>query len=77
MITLSVKTMAAALACTAFIVACDTAKAPSKACVEAARLFAEATDIDSHAPDSEKAKDLAIRSDALAALEKQKEKLCQ
>jgi hypothetical protein len=72
-----VKTMAAALACTAFVVACGSAKAPSKDCVEAARLFAEAVDQDSHAPDSEKAKDLTIRKDALAALESRKEKLCQ
>lgn len=77
MISHSVKTMAAALACTVFVVACGSAKAPSKDCIEAARLFAEAVDQDSHAPDSEKAKDLTIRKDALTALEKRKEQLCK
>lgn len=72
-----VKTMAAALACTAFVVGCGSAKAPSKDCIEAARLFAEAVDQDSHAPDAEKAKDLTIRKEALAALEDRKEKLCK
>jgi len=77
MISHSVRTMAAALACTAFVVACGSAKAPSKDCIEAARLFAEAVDQDSHAPDNEKAKDLASRKDALAALEERKDRLCQ
>ena len=77
MISHSVRTMVAALACTAFVVACGSAKAPSKDCIEAARLFAEAVDQDSHAPDNEKAKDLASRKDALAALEERKEKLCK
>jgi hypothetical protein len=72
-----VKTMAAALACTAFVVACGSAKGPSKDCIEAARLYAEAVDQDTHAPDSEKAKDLTIRKDALATLEDRKEKLCK
>lgn len=72
-----VKTMAAALACTAFVVGCGSAKAPSKDCIEAARLFAEAVDQDSHAPDAEKAKDLTVRKEALAALEDRKEKLCK
>ena len=72
-----VRTMAAALACTAFVVACGSATGPSKDCIEAARLYAEAVDQDSHAPDNEKAKDLASRKNALAALEERKERLCK
>jgi len=77
MISHSVRTMAAALACTAFVVACGCAKAPSKDCIEAARLYAEAVDTDSHAPENDKAKDLASRKEALAALEDRKERLCK
>lgn len=77
MISHSVRTMAVALACTAFVVACGSAKGPSKDCIEAARLFAEAVDQDSHAPDNEKAKDLAGRKEALASLEERKESLCK
>lgn len=77
MTTHSVRTMAAALACTALVVACGSAKAPSKDCIEAARLFAEAVDQDSHAPDNEKAKDMTGRKEALAALEERKERLCK
>jgi hypothetical protein len=72
-----VRTMAAALACTAFVVACGSGTAPSKGCIEAARIYAEAVDQDSHAPDNEKAKDMASRKEALAALEERKERLCK
>jgi len=71
-----VRTMAAALACTAFVVGCESATGPSKDCIEAARVYAEAVDQDSHAPDEEKAKDMAIRKEALAAVEARKEKAC-
>jgi hypothetical protein len=77
MISHSVRTMAAALACTAFVVACGSANAPSKDCIEAARVYAEAVDQDSRAPDNEKAKDLTARKEALTALEDRKERLCK
>ena len=77
MISHSVRTMAAALACTAFVVACGSANAPSKDCIEAARSYAEAVDQDSRTPDNEKAKDLTARKEALAALEDRKERLCK
>ena len=66
----------AALACTIFVVACGSGSAPSKACVEAARVYAEAVDQDSHSPDNEKAKDMTIRKEALAAVEARKDKEC-
>lgn len=66
----------AALACTIFIAACDSKTPPSPACVEAARLYAEALDTDLHAPEGEKAADIKIRKDSLAALEDHKVKLC-
>ena len=48
----------AALACTLFIAACESKSAPSKACIEAARLYAEALDTDSRAPEGEKAAEI-------------------
>ena len=66
----------AALACTIFLAACDSKTAPSKACVEAARLYAEAVDTDQRAPDGEKAVDIKLRKDSLAELEDRKVKAC-
>lgn len=67
----------AALACAVFVAACGSGgSAPSKACIEAARLYAEALDQDTHSPEGEKATDSAIRKQALAALEERKEKVC-
>jgi hypothetical protein len=71
-----VRTMAAALTCTAFVVACGSGGGPSKDCIEAARIYAEAVDQDSHAPDNEKAKEMAVRREALAAVEARKDKAC-
>jgi len=66
----------AALACINFLAACDSKKPPTPACVEAARLYAEALDTDLRAPEGEKAADIKIRKDSLAALEDHKVKLC-
>lgn len=66
----------AALACTIFLVACDTKKPPTAACVEAARLYAEALDTDQRAPEGEKASEIKIRKDSLAALEDRKVQAC-
>ena len=66
----------AALACTIFIAACDSKTAPSKACVEAARLYAEALDTDKAAPEGEKAEKITLKKDALAALEERKVRAC-
>jgi hypothetical protein len=66
----------AALACTIFFTACDSKSAPSKACIESARLYAEALDTDARAPEGEKASEIKIRKDALAALEDRKVKEC-
>jgi hypothetical protein len=66
----------AALACTIFVAACGSKSAPSKACVEAARLYAEALDVNQRAPEGEKAADITIRKQALAALEANKDKAC-
>jgi len=66
----------AALACTILIAACDSKPPPSKACVEAARLYAEALDTDQRAPEGEKATEIKIRKDALAALEDRKVQAC-
>jgi hypothetical protein len=65
-----------ALAFTIFFAACDSKSAPSKACIEAARLYAEALDTDQRAPEGEKAADIKIRKDSLSALEDHKVKLC-
>jgi hypothetical protein len=66
----------AALACTIFVAACGSKSAPSKACVEAARLYAEALDVNQRAPEGEKAADITIRKQALTALEANKDKAC-
>lgn len=66
----------AALACTIFIAACESKSAPSKACIEAARLYAEALDVDQRAPEGEKATEMKVRKDALAAIEDRKLKAC-
>jgi hypothetical protein len=66
----------AALGCIIFIAACDSKKAPTPACVEAARLWAEALDTDQRAPEGEKASEIKIRKEALAALEDRKTQAC-
>ncbi len=66
----------AALACTIFVVACESKKPPTAACVEAARLYAEALDTDSRAPEGEKAAEIKVRKDAIAALEDRKIQTC-
>ena len=66
----------AALACTILLAACDSKKPPSAACVEAARLYAEALDTDQRAPEGEKSSEIKIRKDALAALEDRKISAC-
>lgn len=68
--------MIAALGCVAFMTACNPASAPSKACVEAARLYAEALDSNTRAPEGEKVTDSAIRKQALETLEERKDKEC-
>ena len=69
--------MTAALACTIFVAACGSSTAPpSKACIEAARLYAEAIADDSATPEGEKAEKIAIKKANLAALEEQKVKAC-
>jgi len=77
MTTRSVRLITAALACTVFVVACGSGTAPpSKACVEAARQYAEALDTDRTAPEGEKADKIAIKKESLAALEERKVKAC-
>ena len=67
----------AALACTIFVAACGSSTAPpSKACIEAARLYAEALAQDSTSPEAEKADKVAIKKEAFAALEERKVKVC-
>ena len=66
----------AALACTIFVAACESKTVPSKACIEAARLYAEAVDQDQRSPEGEKSGDVKIRKEALAALEERKVKVC-
>ena len=67
----------AVLACTVFVVACGSGTAPpSKACVDAARLYAEALDTDKAAPEGEKAEKITLKKDALAALEERKVRAC-
>jgi hypothetical protein len=67
----------AALACTVFVAACEKGPAPpSKACVDAARLYAESLDVDRASPEGEKADKIAIRKESLAALEERKIKAC-
>ena len=66
----------AGIACMIFVVACESSTAPSKACVEAARLYAEALDTDRNVPENEKAEQVAMKKQALAALEERKVKAC-
>jgi hypothetical protein len=76
MTTRSVGLITAALACTIFLVACESKTAPSNACIEAARLYAEAIADDSATPEGEKADKIAIKKETLAALEERKVKAC-
>jgi hypothetical protein len=66
----------AVLACTVFVAACDKSTPPSKACVEAARQYAEALDTDRATPEGEKADKIAIKKETLAELEERKVKAC-
>jgi len=66
----------AALACTIFVAACESKTAPSKACIEAARLYAEAIADDTSTPEGEKADKIAIKKANLATLEDRKVKAC-
>ena len=67
----------AALACTVFVAACGSGTAPpSKACIDAARLYAEALDTEKAAPEGEKADTNAIKKETLAAFEERKVKVC-
>jgi len=66
----------ATLACAVFVAACGSGSVPSKACIEAARLYAEALDTDKAAPEGEKADKNAIKKETLAALEERKVKVC-
>ena len=69
--------MTAALACTIFVAACGSSSTPpSKACIEAARLYAEAIADDSATPEGEKADKIAIKKQNIAALEERKVKAC-
>jgi hypothetical protein len=76
MTTRFVGSITAALACTIFIAACESKTAPSKACVEAARQYAEAIDVDRTAPEGEKADKIAIKKETLEALEERRVKAC-
>ena len=66
----------AALACAVLVAACEKNTPPSKACVEAARIYAESLDVDRTSPEGEKADKIAIRKESLAALEERKIKAC-
>ena len=66
----------AALACTIFVAACESKTTPSKACIEAARLYAEAIADDTSTPEGEKADKIAIKKANLATLEDRKVKAC-
>lgn len=68
--------MTAILACTFFVAACDSTKPPSADCIESARLYGEALDQNSRAPADEKAENIAIRKESIAALEERKVKAC-
>jgi len=76
MITRFVIPITAALACTISIAACESKTAPSKACVEAARIYAEALDTERATPEGEKADKIAIKKETLLALEERKVKVC-
>ena len=68
----------AALAYTIFVAACakSSSPPPSKACIEAARLYAEAIADDTSTPEGEKADKIAIKKANLLALEDRKVKAC-
>jgi hypothetical protein len=67
----------AALSCAIFVAACgQSGSPPSKACVEAARLYAEALDVERTVPEGEKSDKIAIKKEALAAIEKRKVDAC-
>ena len=69
--------MIAALACTIFVAACGkSTPPPTKECIEAARLYAEALDQDRLAPEGEKAAGVAIRKTAIAEFEARKVQAC-
>ena len=69
--------MIAVLACTVFVAACEKGPAPpSKACIEAARVYAEALDQDSRSPAEEKANAMSTRKAALTELEARKVQAC-
>ena len=68
--------MTAALACTAFVAACDMKKPPTPACVDAARLYAEALEVNTLAPAGEKAAGVPVREAALKALEERTVQAC-
>jgi hypothetical protein len=69
--------MTATLACTIFVAACGSSSTPpSKACIEAARLYAEAIAQDSASPEGEKSASVAIKKEAMAALEERKVRAC-
>lgn len=68
--------MTAALACTFFVAACDTKQPPTPACVEAARLYAEALEVNTLAPAGEKAEGVAVKEASLKALEDRKVQAC-
>lgn len=77
MTTRFVGSITAALVCTVFVAACGSGTAPpSKACVEAARQYAEAIDTDKATPEGEKAEKITIKKEALAALEERRVKAC-
>jgi len=76
MITRFVTPITAALACIILVAACDSKPVPSKACIEAARLYAEALDVDQRAPEGEKATEMKVRKDTLTALEDRKIQAC-
>ena len=76
MITRFVIPVIAALVSLMFITACNSKKPPTPACVEAARLWAEALDTDVRAPEGEKAAEIKIRKDSLSALEDRKTQAC-
>jgi hypothetical protein len=66
----------AALACAVFVAACEKNTPPSKACIEAARLYAESLDVDRTTPEGEKADKVDIKKESLAALEERRIKAC-
>lgn len=68
--------LTAALACTFFVAACDSTKPPSPACVEAARVYAEALDQHNNAPANEKLETIEARKKSIASLEERKVQAC-